>query len=313
METAGIWLSIALVICWSPPVCSHGRLWEPPGRSTMWRRGYGTPINYQDNQLFCGGFGHQQSLGYRCGVCGDPYDGMRENEEGGKYATGTVTNTYTQGQRATFQVDLTANHRGYFEFRICPKNSAEEKTTQECLDLHLVKLADGSGSRFQLTSGEAKMYDIDVVLPSDVTCDFCVLQWHYHAGNSWGVDPDGRQCIGCGPQESFYGCSDIRILPAGGVKEVTNSRVTQALTSAVATTTTSTGSSCIGAKGQVEYNDWCQTNCPLGNCPPDTCVCGDQSKSCVAVAAFSTVDGSREWCQLNCAAGHCPASMCSCS
>jgi len=34
----------------------HGRLLEPPGRSSMWRRGFNTPINYDDNQLFCGGY-----------------------------------------------------------------------------------------------------------------------------------------------------------------------------------------------------------------------------------------------------------------
>ena len=37
-------------------VYGHGRIISPPGRSTMWRFGYGTPHNYNDNQLFCGGF-----------------------------------------------------------------------------------------------------------------------------------------------------------------------------------------------------------------------------------------------------------------
>ena len=34
----------------------HGRLWEPPSRSSMWRRGYNTTININDNELSCGGF-----------------------------------------------------------------------------------------------------------------------------------------------------------------------------------------------------------------------------------------------------------------
>ena len=37
-------------------VWGHGRLTDPPSRSTMWRYGYDTPINYMDNQLFCGGY-----------------------------------------------------------------------------------------------------------------------------------------------------------------------------------------------------------------------------------------------------------------
>ena len=35
----------------------HGRLISPAGRSTMWRYGFNTPHNTQDNQLSCGGFG----------------------------------------------------------------------------------------------------------------------------------------------------------------------------------------------------------------------------------------------------------------
>ena len=31
------------------------------------------------------------------------------------------------------------------------------------------------------------------------------------SGNSWGVDPNGKACIGCGEQEEFYGCADVSI------------------------------------------------------------------------------------------------------
>jgi hypothetical protein len=42
-------------------------------------------------------------------------------------------------------------------------------------------------------------------LPDDVSCSRCVLQWRYHAGNSWGTDHEtGRSCLGCGLQEEFY-------------------------------------------------------------------------------------------------------------
>lgn len=33
----------------------HGMLVDPVNRSSMWRKGYNTPANYEDNQLFCGG------------------------------------------------------------------------------------------------------------------------------------------------------------------------------------------------------------------------------------------------------------------
>ena len=35
----------------------HGRLWWPPSRAAMWRRGFDNPPNYNDNEQFCGGFG----------------------------------------------------------------------------------------------------------------------------------------------------------------------------------------------------------------------------------------------------------------
>ena len=35
------------------------------------------------------------------------------------------------------------------------------------------------------------------------------------AGNSWGENPDGTGCVGCGPQEQFYGCADITIIGDG--------------------------------------------------------------------------------------------------
>lgn len=37
-------------------VTGHGKLIDPPGRSTMWRYNFSTPVNYDDNQLFCGGY-----------------------------------------------------------------------------------------------------------------------------------------------------------------------------------------------------------------------------------------------------------------
>ncbi|XP_059142297.1 uncharacterized protein LOC131929924, partial [Physella acuta] len=179
-STGAVLLSVCSTLFWTHPVSSHGLLADPPSRSSMWRLGYPTPVNYQDNELFCGGFAHQVEQGYKCGVCGDPYDGVRDNEEGGKYATGIITRTYHQGQTATFRVNITANHKGYFEFKLCPTNSATVKTTQACLDLYPVQMADGSGTKYQLTPGVAKTFDVQVQLPQDLNCRLCVLQWRYH-------------------------------------------------------------------------------------------------------------------------------------
>ncbi|XP_005092247.1 uncharacterized protein LOC101851474 [Aplysia californica] len=193
-------------------VRGHGRLIEPPGRSSMWRYGYNNPINYDDNQLFCGGFDRQWNQnGGLCGVCGDPYDGQRDNEAGGKYANGIIVRNYTEGAIINVYIDLTTSHLGWFEFRLCPNNDIHKPVTQECLDMNLLESPKGY-TRYNISSWEAMVYELQVRLPPGIsTCSQCVLQWKYNAGNSWGCDEDNNCCVGCGPQEQFYGCADIAI------------------------------------------------------------------------------------------------------
>lgn len=43
-------------------------------------------------------------------------------------------------------VELTANHQGYFEFRICEHNLARRPETDECFNRHLLQRADANNS-----------------------------------------------------------------------------------------------------------------------------------------------------------------------
>ena len=66
----------------------HARLLEPPSRSSMWRMGYPTPPDYQDNEGFCGGYQMQWEVnGGKCGVCGDAFNApVKEHEApGGRF------------------------------------------------------------------------------------------------------------------------------------------------------------------------------------------------------------------------------------
>lgn len=60
---------------YTKPLNGHGRLIEPPSRASAWRYGFNTPHNYNDHELYCGGFTRQwvKNEG-RCGVCGDAWD-----------------------------------------------------------------------------------------------------------------------------------------------------------------------------------------------------------------------------------------------
>jgi hypothetical protein len=183
----------------------------------MWRLGYDTPPNYTDNELFCGGFTHQwNDLNGKCGICGDPWDAAtpRANELGGTYGVGKIAKEsyFKSGQVMDVTVQITANHLGYFEFRICPlPNFPHEDGTQECLDKHLLEFADGSGTQYKVTTSRLGKYEMKLKLPDGFKCEHCVFQWHYHAGNNWGKCDDGTYADGCGPQETFRGCADIVI------------------------------------------------------------------------------------------------------
>lgn len=201
----------ALLILSAAIVCvhGHGRVLQPPSRASAWRYGFPTPPNYDDDGLNCGGFSHQWTVnGGKCGICGDPYDASipRPHELGGVYGQGVIVEHYLPGSVFTATVDLTASHRGYWEFKLCPEPDRNE---QECFDQYILELEDG-GTTFRPDRGSSK-YEVSYRLPSGLVCDHCVLQWRYTAGNNWGDCNNGTHGLGCGNQEQFYACSDISI------------------------------------------------------------------------------------------------------
>jgi len=96
----------AVILCVSLAVSihGHGRFMKPPNRSSIWRvpefAAQNPPINYSDNELFCGGAHQVESPGDNCGVCGDPFaqSAPRANEIGGQYYSGIITGDYKAGQ-----------------------------------------------------------------------------------------------------------------------------------------------------------------------------------------------------------------------
>ncbi|XP_076666100.1 uncharacterized protein LOC143367809 [Andrena cerasifolii] len=189
----------------------HGMMMDPVSRSSAWRKGFDVEPNYTDNQLFCGGFSVQwQQNDGKCGECGDDYalSRPRPNENGGIYGTGVIVERYTPGQTINVNVKLTANHLGAFTFQLCQLQNAEDEETESCFEP--LQLEDGSYS-LPVASGEMN-FDVPIRLPSDVTCEHCVLRWNYRSGNNWGECDDGSSALGCGPQETFRNCADVSIL-----------------------------------------------------------------------------------------------------
>lgn len=126
---------------------------------------------------------------------------------------------------------------------------------------------------------------MDYKLPAGLICSQCVVQWKYHAGNGWGVDPvTGQGCVGCGQQEEYYGCADVAIegdgplIPAKPVPAVTI--LTQTLLQRVQSTTPreflGVRTPCKGINnwaGDPQMDQWCTDSCSKGNCPSYGCDC----------------------------------------
>ncbi len=190
-------------------------------------------FNYNFKGNYCGGIRRQwdQNNG-KCGICGDAFDqDPRDHEPGGKYASGIISKMYTQGEQIDITVTITANHYGYFEFRLCENNEINKTVSQECFDKNLLevvnnnqetlseeqlKILDSSLNKFKyfLPNKKTQNFTAKVKLPNDLTCKSCVLQWKYHSGNNYGKAYNSDMlCLGCVErQEEFFNCADIAIM-----------------------------------------------------------------------------------------------------
>ncbi|KAH0554629.1 uncharacterized protein LOC123263577 [Cotesia glomerata] len=205
-------MKLWVVLIFAASVKGHGRLIEPPSRASMWRYGFDSPHDYNDNECYCGGFTRQwQRNKGNCGICGDAWDikPPRAHETGGKYGNSIIVRKYKTNQLIPIKIQITANHRGYFEFGVCPMTTRGREVTQECLSKNILKMKNGT-ARYYPGPGN-KIFEAYYKLPEDMTCGQCVLQWRYVAGNNWGDCGNGTGAVGCGPQEEFRGCADVTI------------------------------------------------------------------------------------------------------
>lgn len=193
----------------------HARLMEPPSRASMWRLGFDNPPDFNDHQGFCGGFKHQYGrMGGQCGICGDPADAWPRQHEapGGRFANGLITRQYKPGQDIVVKVDVTANHKGFFTFKLCSNNDTAQDPRQECFDKTVLRVVPSGEDRYYLTTFNTGVFTLKLRLPQHIWCDQCILQWTYTAGNNWGsCEKERGSGLGCGPQENFRACADISI------------------------------------------------------------------------------------------------------
>ncbi|XP_055873782.1 uncharacterized protein LOC106052195 isoform X2 [Biomphalaria glabrata] len=232
-----------VLLCLVVVSLGHGRLMDPPSRMSAWRVGFDVPTNYNDQGMNCGSSGTQWGQnGGKCGICGESWSAVKlyERPYGSMVQHNIITRQYEESSEIQVALDITANHKGWNEFRICDiAKSGGIEATQACLNKTL--LADRSGkTRFDLSSNKTGFFYYSLRLPPGMTCSHCVLQWKWKTGLSWGCDD-----LGCGigrgdAHEEFYGCSDVSIVPKGSSVSRAPTQTTSKLLMFMRTTAKST-------------------------------------------------------------------------
>lgn len=196
---------LAVTFLFFGPVYGHGRWEDPPSRQSAWRYGFGTPKDYSDMESsWCGGRDALARNGGRCGICGDAADKPKEKEVGGRFFTGKIFRTYQEGATIPSVLDITADHGGWSEFKVCPANGDKQEVAQSCLDQHVLEI-EGKGKRYEHpkpgAAAPARKVPLKLKLPKGLKCDRCVMQWTWHSTFT---------------KEQWSFCSDVKIGNGGG-------------------------------------------------------------------------------------------------
>lgn len=112
------------------------------------------------------------------------------------------TRIYPPGGTVDVIIQLVANHLGTFEFSLCPRNNVEEMgrfnskatmmfssgkcplidnmlaETEECF----IPLKVNGSEVYRLNTHRKGSFPLPVQLPKDISCEKCILRWHWKSG-----------------------------------------------------------------------------------------------------------------------------------
>ena len=138
-----------------------------------------------------------------------------------------------------------------------------------------------------------------IIIQVELWKHWITLQWHYQGGNDWGCDPDGTCCVGCGDQETFWGCSDIAITKGDDPGHSTPDAPTHS-TPVEPTHTTPDHQPTTTAEVTTEP-------------APKTTEGPIDPNDCHSIPPYNVESDMDLWCKQNCAVGNCPSNMCDCA
>lgn len=156
-------------------VNGHARLWDPVNRATAWRKFPNDFPRYDHDSHWCGvmdkkEWANNQKLTWldnsrdvKCGIAGGVYKNgnngptsigvggqvisryidMYSFEYGATYYRGTIVKTYQKGTNITVEMEVTANHGGDVQFRLCEAGENGEDPDMQCFHDHPLKFKNG--------------------------------------------------------------------------------------------------------------------------------------------------------------------------
>jgi len=160
--------------------------------------------------------------------------------------------TYTGGQVVEFQHQITAHHFGHVEMTINNRTLIRAEPPSDCIpndsrtDCQPIDVLHPERFYLPPKRGSSQTDKFRYIIPSDLSCDECLLQWKWWTANTMVAKPDyccywnqidaagwnSKPFHGyfdgcpCGSNrnnnvEVFFGCSDVTVLPGGPTPEPT--------------------------------------------------------------------------------------------
>ncbi|XP_048580554.1 uncharacterized protein LOC5522282 isoform X3 [Nematostella vectensis] len=319
MRLSGFIFLVFLAKSKLPLAEGHGYLVEPPARNSCYKVFQNCKANYNLNGLNCGGRATQIANGNKCGVCGDSYSSPSPpHVYPGKYATGFITKTYTQGQNISVKVIITANHLGWFEYRI--GDIGTPPITNEKLK-HLLRSPSGQ-TRFPLDSRTfSTSHDLVLpaelrpgVIPTESMTSSSPCTHSTRVMTSSLLVTHSKTTVTSIPPVTLSTTGDVTSPPPSSPRSSPKPSKPQ-----TAGPIPGNGANCASTgvwAGRPGIDVWCRLNCAAGYCPSFMCACREShsnGQGCKSTGAWKSDSSIDDWCTTNCAAGFCPSHMCFCS
>jgi len=235
----------------------------------------------------------------------------------------SIRATYTSGQAAEFQHTITAHHYGHVEMVISNGSSwrtlMRAEPPSDCIPndsrTDCQPIDNLHPERFYLPPkrGLPQTDKFRYMIPDDLSCDSCVLQWRWWTGNTmvgkkdyccywnqiqsqgWNSNSFHGYFDGCpcgntqtANVERFYGCSDVAVVPGGPTPEPTPAPPTPP-TPAPTTAPTQAPTPPPPAPSCCKWSSSCGGSCATGYCSTSQANCQGCGGSWCAPSSLKTV------------------------